>query len=251
MIDAAPNPTAYAKSLARYISCPSTIRVRTLEYWGKAPSLEKCREMRARVANRAKGLPYALRAVQFSCPHPRTVENCHTLYDGTVECLQCAQEKVEADNAALAILRDKQAARAKLEAIRKARAERAAQRKTARARADEQRAAAALAKAEPLGPVYGCTIADLIDIAARLRGLSPDELRGNDNARRSPQYIARTRWCVWLAAREMGHSFPYIGLHTGGFDHSSVMYGVDQARYLIERDPALRRVVEALRTLVA
>jgi hypothetical protein len=36
----------YARELARYISCPSTVRVRTLEQFGQAPSLERIRVMR-------------------------------------------------------------------------------------------------------------------------------------------------------------------------------------------------------------
>lgn len=39
---------AYAERLARYISDPSTIRARTLEQYGRAPTIDAIREMRAK-----------------------------------------------------------------------------------------------------------------------------------------------------------------------------------------------------------
>lgn len=39
-------PVAYATYLARYIADPSTIRVRTLEQFGRAPTLARCRKLR-------------------------------------------------------------------------------------------------------------------------------------------------------------------------------------------------------------
>jgi len=48
--DIAPKrPYSYAERLARYISCPSTIRVRTLEHFGTAPPLSTIRQFRERV----------------------------------------------------------------------------------------------------------------------------------------------------------------------------------------------------------
>ncbi len=41
-------PDAYADELARYIRCPSTVRARTFDYYGRGPSLEAIREMRQR-----------------------------------------------------------------------------------------------------------------------------------------------------------------------------------------------------------
>lgn len=40
-------PLAYAKKLVTYISDPSTVRVRVLEWFGRAPKLEKIQELRA------------------------------------------------------------------------------------------------------------------------------------------------------------------------------------------------------------
>jgi hypothetical protein len=40
-------PAAYAREISRYISCPSTVRIRTLEQFGKAPSLDTILAMRA------------------------------------------------------------------------------------------------------------------------------------------------------------------------------------------------------------
>lgn len=49
-------PYAYAQKLASYIACPSTIRVRTLEWWGRAPSLRQCKAYRDEVLRR-RGAP--------------------------------------------------------------------------------------------------------------------------------------------------------------------------------------------------
>lgn len=38
-------PRNYARQLARYIRDPSTIRARTMNEWGRAPSISECREM--------------------------------------------------------------------------------------------------------------------------------------------------------------------------------------------------------------
>lgn len=39
-------PRTYAQELARYISCPSTIRARVLDRWGKSPTLRQIEAMR-------------------------------------------------------------------------------------------------------------------------------------------------------------------------------------------------------------
>lgn len=41
-------PQSYANELARYIRCPSTIRARTFDHWGRGPTIDEAREMRAR-----------------------------------------------------------------------------------------------------------------------------------------------------------------------------------------------------------
>lgn len=81
MLDATPD--MYARNLARYISDPSTIRARTVEYFGhnKAPSLERCAQMRRRIEeqNRRDIEAAESRAggnlTKFPCQHPRTFEN--------------------------------------------------------------------------------------------------------------------------------------------------------------------------------
>jgi hypothetical protein len=47
-LHAGAGPAAYARHIARYIACPSTVRARTIEEFGKAPSLDEIRQMRAR-----------------------------------------------------------------------------------------------------------------------------------------------------------------------------------------------------------
>ena len=47
-------PHLYARELAGYIRCPSTIRVRTLEMYGRAPTLETIAQMRRRIEAKAQ-----------------------------------------------------------------------------------------------------------------------------------------------------------------------------------------------------
>ena len=46
MTEATETPAAYARQIA-YVACPSTIRARTLDMYGRAPSLEDCARYRA------------------------------------------------------------------------------------------------------------------------------------------------------------------------------------------------------------
>lgn len=39
--------SAYAREISRYISCPSTVRARTMEQFGSAPPLDRIKQMRA------------------------------------------------------------------------------------------------------------------------------------------------------------------------------------------------------------
>ncbi len=101
LVEEPSTPLQYASRIARYISDPSTIRVRTLDHFGKAPSVEKCRDLRAvHEAERAKFKSLADRRSKFvkagtppnfRCGHPRSEDN--TIYTSTTtRCQTCFHE---------------------------------------------------------------------------------------------------------------------------------------------------------------
>ena len=66
-------PQAYAARLAAYISDPKTIRVRTLEYYGRAPSVEQCAKLRAKAEYERL---YGVEARRFRAPDPKASFAC-------------------------------------------------------------------------------------------------------------------------------------------------------------------------------
>lgn len=93
-------PQSYAKHLAGYISDPSTIRVRVLEYFDRAPSLEQCRKFRETVKRGAtlEGRRVVGANERFSCGHPRTEENTIWIDGHTERCKTC-RRAIEAEAA--------------------------------------------------------------------------------------------------------------------------------------------------------
>ncbi len=98
MIDYSPSPEAYASNLARYISNPSTIRARTLEWWGRAPSVERCKALRdkhvQKVSFGESREIYKAYKGNFQCGHERSEENSHWLETGTQVCKTCRRERM-------------------------------------------------------------------------------------------------------------------------------------------------------------
>ena len=80
------SPQTYAKHLAGYISDPSTIRVRVMEHFGRAPSLKDCAAYRAE-AVRPKWTRVA--AKDFACGHSRDLDNVIYTDTGTERCATC------------------------------------------------------------------------------------------------------------------------------------------------------------------
>lgn len=83
-------------------------------------------------------------------------------------------------------------------------------------------------------------IADLVAIAAHLTGLTAADITGKDRHAK----IVRVRQAVMLAARNhTDKSFPQIGAGIGGRDHSTIIYGIERAKAIAERDPEYRALV--------
>jgi len=87
-------PETLASRLAEYISDPSTIRARVKDHFGRAPSLEECREFRRKHENKKqKHVITAPEKFTFFCQrHDGPYETCADGYD---RCMTCAKERRE------------------------------------------------------------------------------------------------------------------------------------------------------------
>lgn len=101
-LDYCTSPESYARKLASYIKNPSTLRVRTLEYWGRAPSVDKCSRFISE-ANRPAAphedetfIPSML--AKWSCGHEVNADNAYLKDTGDYGCIIC-RRKMQADAA--------------------------------------------------------------------------------------------------------------------------------------------------------
>lgn len=80
----------YAQRLASYITDASTVRVRTLEHFGRAPSVSTIRKMMEKCANK-KAPDAALYVPETKgwCGHPRNAENVTIMFNGAMRCNTC------------------------------------------------------------------------------------------------------------------------------------------------------------------
>lgn len=91
-------PQTYAAHLATYIGDPSTIRIRTREAFGIAPSLEQCRRYRDDVTR--KSFRAKVKPPTFGCGHSNDDANTVLTINGNYRCRTCtdaANAKAEAD----------------------------------------------------------------------------------------------------------------------------------------------------------
>lgn len=99
------SPTSYAARLATYISDPSTIRARTLDYFGRAPSLDQCRNLRNVEVNKRKlndraYKPVDERYIRHCRTHPYDENEYAIDINGNEYCVACIKEKQAKDRAA-------------------------------------------------------------------------------------------------------------------------------------------------------
>lgn len=214
MIEDCATPLAYATRIAAYISDPSTIRARTMDQFGRAPSLQRCAELRAEVERERNRQTEILKRksmdhrelyegiTAFACGHSRGDDN--VIFDGSrTLCRTCEEARLVAV--------------AKLEDIR----------------------AKVLAAPPPPPPVIiSAARRALLAIAAAER-LDPDALRG-----RSRKYTHTVpRFAVWLVMREAGWAYARIAEYFGA-DHSSVMHGIRRAEGLMADDERYAALVQ-------
>ena len=91
-------------------------------------------------------------------------------------------------------------------------------------------------------------VARIIKLVTARYGL----LKGDIASRRRQKSISAARRETWWLARELTPmSYPEIGKYTGGFDHTSVLYGIDVMQQRLAADDhyaaELERVKQELR----
>lgn len=222
------DPLYYAAHLAKYISDPSTIRARTLEQFGRAPSLDRIGHLRAaalaaRVRFREKAelratVPYEKRPVAFfECGHENGMGNVAHRGDREV-CLTClrAWQGRAAD---------------KLHTISTA---------PVAVPVDQD-------KPEPM-PAWRMQISParrVIYRAAGLCGVTPDLILSSSRKR----HLVRIRWAVMLALRRHGGlvcTTDSIAAAVGRNDHTTVVHGLREAELLFGKNVEFRELVEQL-----
>lgn len=216
-IDNEETPLAYAARLAKYISDPSTIHARTKDFWGRAPSVAECANLRARVERQKREYREAceqradrasLKEVSddFPCGHERSDEN--TYHIGNREsCRACQKE---------------------LQAAMWADVERKRQRE---ALAAEQRRK--LEEAQPAPPILINPFTRILNCASDLTAISVEDITSRRRFRR----VVRPRFAVIHALRSIGFSLPRIAAMLNIKDHTSIIHALEQVDVMRPRDP--------------
>lgn len=220
----AQSPISMAARLAEYISDPSTIRVRVLEHYGRAPSVERCRNLRhAAIRAREREKEVADRRNRdikiggtLGCGHPNDDENVTWAGNRTV-CLICEKARVDA-------ARLRWSTRMRVEAD---------------LTADEHRAR----------PAYDAILSPSQRVlkAACFEFQVPHEALIGPSRDRS---LANARFAVALVLREadpIKYTTPVIAAVVRRKDHTTILHGIKRARELRDQDAVFAAKVEALR----
>lgn len=244
MIDFCPTPESYAKKLAGYIKNPSTIRVRTLEYFGRAPSLERCQLMIAAKQTvpewqRDDFVPVSL--AKWSCNHEVNADNAYLKDDGEYGCLICRRVATAEKTRREKEKRAQQAA--KSERLEAARAEllKAAQSRRV-VKLNKREGETELRAAYAARVMYDCLNA--ICVAGHF-----DPAKIIAQIRRSDLVVGRA--ALYRLAREYNLSTTEIGRHAKR-DHSSVINLLNNDPQAFEAHPGMfERVIAGARAILA
>lgn len=223
-------PAAYAGRLARYVADPSTIRARTLDQYGRAPSLDECRKLReaiiAKTTRPEKPWP---------CGHPRNDANTAWLTRDREGCLECY-------NAERAALTAKQKAREEAKAL-KAAAEKVKRESYAAKRLAKLKEHQARIRLDPTNFEGAHFVDELVASVAHAFMITPDELRGMS---RYPREVC-ARSVVMRILRDRGKlSLPAIG-RVLDRDHSTVCHALNTWEKRARAWPEMQLVYEAFR----
>lgn len=225
----ATNPTSMAARLAEYITDPSTIRVRVMEHYGRAPSVDQCRHLRqAALARRDEERKAMLqRTVDgklgdlLGCGHPNTDDNVFFVGDRTA-CLICKGESLRK-------AQERWAARLKVRA--------------SELKVEPRREALDLSQIPNASTRVLSAAAHCFNVPlSALSGVSRDPV------------LVRARFAVAYVLREadpLKYSTPVLARIIGRKDHSTIIHAVKRARVLIEDDAEFAGHVATLRAAYA
>lgn len=225
-------PTSMAARLAEYITDPSTIRVRVLEHFGRAPTVEQCRNLRRKVeSRRMKHISFAEEKFRnFCATHDGPYEMGP---DGIDRCMTCAQERKRAKiEQELNHIRE-------LQRQKELREKRMADR-------DKRRITESL-KGIDLNVKLEHEI--LMEQICAIFGISKEELIGG---RRVHEFV-NARIALTKLLKMRGWSFPRIArlfprsnTKSGFADHTSFIHLHKNYDISARRNPLIARAVEAL-----
>lgn len=214
-------PISMAAHLAGYISDPSTIRVRVLSEFGRAPSVDQCRNLvnekrrkRAEQPKRCNDRYYS----RFKCGHPRADENTVLGDDGVERCGQCEE------------VRQEQAKQAELERIRRWKAYHLSRK---------------LRQERLSGMVTRPTQKAEEKIVSGVMGDVLTLLNAELDKRRTI-HSADIKSVAAMLLRKRGMSFPMIARQLGYKDHTSVIHLCKTFPKRAERNPKLLEVLGIL-----
>lgn len=228
-------PTGLAARLAEYIADPSTIRARVKEHFGRAPSVDQCRNLRLAVESRkVRHVPQSDSKFTIFCQRhegPYELDE-----DGYYRCIHCKEEKrqeekARADEAAW-IDRQFAAMQAKVERERQRRLE----------VAEEAHRHELVAADKVLGNVgKPILFADLIVAVAAAFDMTPEDITGLKRHR----IYADARTALAQILKTRGSSYPMIGRRMNR-DHSSIVHLLQGYDFRAKRNPLIALVVDRL-----
>lgn len=235
MIDLCTTPESYAQRLAGYIKNPSTIRVRTLEQWGRAPSLDRCKLFIA-AANPPRPryenddyIPAVL--AKWSCDHEVNADNAYLKDTGEYGCIICRRE---AQRRAAAAYR----ARKALDAANQAKAEENARKLK---EIEQQRKIRKIARQEKRTrdkgrrAIYVSEVMNSCVMAVCRAGLfNLSDVIGKS---REPKLVL-ARLATFILAKEYNLSYPEMGRWIGR-DHSTIIHLFTSEPACVRRYPGL------------
>lgn len=228
------SPISMAAGLVKYIADPSTVRVRVLDHFGRAPSVEQCRNLRKDyVRKRDARTLCGERFMRFNCGHAYEPENTFIDVNGYDRCQTCEDKRLEKEAAKLAERRKAwEETRARFEA---AEAKRKAEREKRAADREIIRTT----------PVQSPFVSDVLKRVAATMHITVEDLRGPS---RQPHFVdARAIAVKLFRDRERPISFPQIATLIGRKDHTSPIHLYNTFDIRAKQRPYLNALLESLR----
>lgn len=219
--DQATTPYRYAASIARYISAPSTIRARTIDAWGRAPSHDDCAKLRAEAMQENA-------AYQRLCEARATPDRDRHIVD--LESYQCGHERSMENTAHKG---DKEVCRECLDA-RRSRIVRRLRVEQSNMLIDSLEPVVPPTRHEDTIPLTLISSRRVMVLASKLFDIPAEHITGKTRDRAA----VRARWAIMYTLRiTMGWSFPDVARFVGLNDHTTALYAAKQSSLLIESNP--------------